>query len=517
MKLNVVSYLIKDGVKEEDALDKDKVSKRISILIDGTPCGLYLKRSQSEPKWSKLFNETPHIDKNLFKTESIKGLLIVAVENRLLAFTFGHGRSMIKSFMLERGFGLRVTLNLGDSEKIKSIDKSTLEKVSLNTRSQTSRNTNVNDFDFEFDQEILKSICAIVENDDDQDAEIISGCDSVSISTDVELDKFLDLAKRLIAAYANDKYKEKYPWVDFIQAISDPMLLEELNERMAFIINNDEFDNVWISPPEIVNYNDFSGFVYKIKRDQSPCYHGELDLFAYIAESKPHKPITIDVLKKREILIYNADEQCVIGWPVFHCLNCELDLNGEAYILNDGKWYRINTEFSESVNSFFNELKECKIYFPPYGGMKEGEYLRSIADGENFALLDQQWIYPKGTGNKLEFCDLLSQCNAFIHVKKYGSSSVLSHLVSQASVATDFLMNDPSVLEQVNKHLEDTYLSVDFNKNDSPRKYRVVLAIMQKKTGKLHLPFFSKVNLRHHARRLINMGFDVEMAKININ
>lgn len=517
MKLNVVCYLIKEGTTEEDALDKDKLSKRIAIEIDGVPCGLYIKKSRSEPKWSKLFNGLNGIDPNIFRSESVRGLLVVNIENRLFAFTFGHGRSMLKSFMVERGFGLRVTLNLGDSNQIKSIDKSTLEKVSLNTRSQTSKNTNVNDFDFEFDQEILKSICAVVEDTDSESSEVVSGCDSVSINTEIELDAFPDLAKRLLVAYRDDKYQQKYPWVDFIQFVSDPSLLQQLNQEMVKLLNEGEYDDVWISPPEVIDYNDFSGFVYKIRKDQSPCFHSELDLSTYIAESKPRKPITIDALKRREILKFNAEEKNIGGWPVFHCMNCELSLNGETYILNDGKWYRIDSEFSESVNNFFNSLDKCQIEFPPYNGMKEGEYLREIADGENFALLDQQWIHPKGTGNRLEFCDLLSQCDAFIHVKKYGSSSVLSHLFSQASVATDFLLNDPSVQEQVNKHLEETYLSVNFNSEDSPRKYRIVLAIMQKNPGDLHLPFFSKVNLRHHARRLINMGFKVELAKININ
>ena len=156
MKLNMVCYLIKEGISEDDALDKEKTSKRVPILIEGTPCGLYLKKSRSSPKWSKLFDDVVDIDRNIFKSESVRGLLIAPVEKRLLAFTFGHGRSMIKSFMVERGFGLKVALNIGDPDKIKSIDKSTLEKVSLNTRSQTSKNTNVNDFNFEFDQEILK-------------------------------------------------------------------------------------------------------------------------------------------------------------------------------------------------------------------------------------------------------------------------------------------------------------------------------------------------------------------------
>lgn len=517
MKLNVVAYLIKNGINEDDALDEEKISKRISVAIKNTICSLYLKKSYSEPRWSKLFSDIEDVNKGIFKSESVKGLLIVPVEDRLLAFTFGHGRSMIKSSMVERGFGLRVTLNLGDSEQIKSIDKSTLEKVSLNTRSQTSKNTNVNDFDFEFDQEILKSICAVVEDSNSECSEVVSGCDSVAMNTDVQLEYFPELAKRLLVAYYDNKYQEKYPWVDFIQAITDPVLLENLNENMMVIVNNAEFDSVWISPPEIINYNDFSGFVYKINNDQSPCYHGELNLCSYIAEARLKKPITIDTLKRKEIRVYNAAEQNVSSWPIFYCMNCELDLDNETYILNDGKWYRIDADFSKSVNDFFNELNDCEIAFPPYNGMKEGDYLRKIADGENFALLDQQWIYPKGTGNKLEFCDLLSQCNAFIHVKKYGSSSVLSHLFSQASVATDFLMNDASVQEQVNKYLENTYLMVNFNKEDSPRKYRIVLAIMQRNSGKLHLPFFSKVNLRHHARRLINMGFKVELAKINIS
>ncbi|WP_029934945.1 TIGR04141 family sporadically distributed protein [Thiomicrospira pelophila] len=516
MKLNVVCYLIKEGVSEEDALDKDKLSTRTPIEIKGIPCGLYIKKSRSEPKWAKLFSDINSIDPNIFRSESVRGLLVVNIENRLFAFTFGHGRSMLKSFMVERGFGLRVTLNLGDSEQIKSIDKSTLEKVSLNTRSQTSKNTNVNDFDFEFDQEILKSICAVVESNDSESSEIVSGCDSVSINTEIELDTFPDLAKRLLVAYEDDKYEEKYPWVDFIQFVSDPSLLQQLNEEMARLLNEEKYEDVWISPPEVIDYNDFSGFVYKIRNNQALCFHSELDLSTYIAESKPRKPITIDALKRREILKFNAEEKNNGSWAVFHCMNCELILDGETYILNDGKWYRIDSEFSDSVNNFFNSLDRSRIYFPPYNGMNEGHYLRKIADGENFALLDQQWIRPKGTGNSLEFCDLLSQCDAFIHVKKYGSSSVLSHLFSQASVATDFLMNDPSVQDQVNKHLEKTYLSVNFNSEDSPRKYRIVLAIMQKNAGDLHLPFFSKVNLRHHARRLINMGFKVELAKINI-
>ena len=519
MKLNVVAYLIKEGFTESDAIDESKAPQKLDLNIRDTECSLFLKESFSRPKWSEIFARVSEIDNRLFDSKSVQGLLLVNVLDRLIAFTFGHARSLIIPSAIERGFGLKVTLNLGNSEQIKSIDKSTLEKVSLNTRSQTSKNTNVNDFDFEFDQEILKSICAVVENEDSDELETVSGSDSVSIYTQIELDEIPNLAMRLISAYQSDRYQEKYPWVDFIQAVSDPLLLAELNNELIELINNDRLDDVWISPPEIVDYNDFSGFVYKQRKGQELCFHQELDLSVYLAEAKVKQPIeSIELLKRRAILIFNGSEQQINSWSIFSCLNSEIVLHDETFILNDGKWYRVDREFSDSVNSFFSALEFSDIEFPPYQNMKEGEYLREIADGENFALLDQKWVYPAGTGNgyRIEFCDLLSQCDSFIHVKRYGSSSVLSHLFAQATVATEFLMNDQTIQQQVNDHLEDTYLSVNFDNNQIPRRYRIILAIMQKTPGELHLPFFSKVNLRHHARRLQNMGFTVELAKITL-
>lgn len=71
------------------------------------------------PKWAELFNSIEEIDEFDFGTKSLKGLMIVPAQQRHLAFTFGYGKSMLYSHMIERGFGLRVALNLGDAEKNK--------------------------------------------------------------------------------------------------------------------------------------------------------------------------------------------------------------------------------------------------------------------------------------------------------------------------------------------------------------------------------------------------------------
>ncbi|WP_199611640.1 TIGR04141 family sporadically distributed protein [Flocculibacter collagenilyticus] len=516
MKLKVVAYLIKEGYKETDIINRDKKAKRIDVDINGKRNSLYIKSARSKPKWSGIFTTHPNVDESIFFSESVCGMFIVEAHGRLIAFTFGHAKSLLLPVVIQRGFGLRVSLNLGDSEQIKSIDKATLNKVALKTRSQTSKNTNVSDFDFEFDHEILKSISAVVEADHDE-LEIVSGSDSVSLYTKVSLEELPQIATRIMSAYMSDKYLLNYPWIDFIQPVTDPDTIFNLNDNIIHRLNSQNYESIWIACPEIMDYDDFSGFVYtkRTKQGCSVCMHPELDLKSYVKETKFKLPTNVEILKRKQVYAYNSDEVEVKAWSLFRCFNVEVELDGDIFVLNDSQWYRLEKKFSDSVNEFFKRLPRSTIDFPPYGALTEGEYLRKIADGENFALLDQKWIYPQGTGTRIEFCDLLSQCDAFIHVKKYGASSVLSHLFSQATVATELLLNDNTVLSQVNSYLDDTYLSVVFDKNKSPRTHRVVLAIMHNKQGEVHLPFFSKVNLRHHSRRLQNMGFTVEITKIN--
>ncbi len=118
-----------------------------------------------------------------------------------------------------------------------------------------------------------------------------------------------------------------------------------------------------------------------------------------------------------------------------------------------------------------------------------------------------------GAGGPFEFCDLLTPDYHIIHVKKYSSSSVLSHLFSQAYVSAEALINTSDVVTQVNAHLAELgNFQFVFNPATQPRN-RIVFAIMQPNET-LHMPFFSKVNFRQFAQRLGAMGYQVEVCRI---
>ena len=159
MKRNVVAFLSKEGLTLKDVQNGKKqfTSHHKNEEDDLVLC---LSNHTSQADWSSLFSDYDIGDQH-FKQKSVKGAFFVKVENRYVIFTFGHGRSLIEKLSIERGFGLRVSMNLGDPEQLKSIDKSTLDRVARNTRSQVALNSGIQDFDFAFDHEILKSITAI--------------------------------------------------------------------------------------------------------------------------------------------------------------------------------------------------------------------------------------------------------------------------------------------------------------------------------------------------------------------
>ncbi|BBL92439.1 hypothetical protein VroAM7_50920 (plasmid) [Vibrio rotiferianus] len=216
-----------------------------------------------------------------------------------------------------------------------------------------------------------------------------------------------------------------------------------------------------------------------------------------------------------EWLDSGADHIDSIGF--FESLNGDLTLNSLKYVLNDGRWYHVKKSFAKEVEDFFELLPRWHgLEDKPYMDQRECCYLRRIADGEQIAALDQHWVRHKDVKQNYEFCDLITQCNRLIHVKHYGGSSVLSHLFAQATNGVDMMLNCPEVIPQVQEHLEDTFVSFNFSPSGK-RVHTIVLAIIFPRLSDLHIPFFSKVNLRHHVRDMQNKGFVVELAKIPVD
>jgi|GEM_PF-1952843 len=521
MKINITIFLLKEGRSKADVLSDGVSPNSITTTIDDYEVDFYWKKQPSEPKWVKLFENHEAISELPLEGVNVQGLLVVEHEQRIFCVCFGHSRHMIDPLSIERYFGLKVALSLSDPELVKSIDKKVIDKIPLQSRMQSSKYVSMSSFDFDFEWQILKSLTGIVEDKEYQsDYEVVSGTDSVSIHTGLSSEDIPSLISRVWKAYKSEDYKTKFPLIDYIVPVRDKAVKEKLNNKIVEAINKEQYSSVWAAPPEIMDYQNFSGFCYKRKplRSASQPVDPDLDLSRCLKEKKAEQNVNLDWLKSTEIFVYDSNFQEVTRWPLYLCLNGEVKYENNLYLLNEGEWYQVEWNFFNSVTRYFDTFPRSPLYFPPYRGMNERDYLMKVRRVQGFYLMDRKLVRPDGAASSIEFCDLITSKNHLIHVKKYSSSSTLSHLFSQAYVSAETLLREPGIVDQVNEKLkEEGDFRFYFDSGDQPRKVTITFAIMQERDGFLHMPFFSKVNFKQYSMKLRDMGFKVELKKIRYN
>ncbi len=517
MKLNVTVFLLKNGRKRGEVLSNVSNLNHTVLKVNGVDADFYWKKNSSQPRWVKIFEGVEGIESDRMRTIGLQGLLVFETQNRVFCYTFGNARHLLDQLSIERYFGLKVALSLTDPELIKSIDKTNIDKLPLRSRAQSSKYVSISEFEFKFDWEILKSITGVVEKEGTEDYELVSGSDSVSLYTDFTLNAIEKLSGRLLSAYNDESYKVNFPWIDYIVPVRDRKLVEQLDENIVDHINAKDYEDVWASPPEIIEYGNFSGFCYRKRSGiNSQVISPDLDLESCLRAKKMEGKCELGWLKSTQVFIYSSDNQVLSSWPLYLCLNGELMIDGKLHLLSEGSWYQIDAGFCDQIEKYFREFPPASIRLPNYRGMLEGVYLSEVSKEKNLHLMDRKLVKAKGASSSIEFCDLITSENDMIHVKKYSSSSVLSHLFSQAYVSAETLLRAPEIQEQINSHLKGTGFNFNFDPKRHPRVCKIILAIMQKKPGKIHMPFFSKVNFKQYSQRLQDMGYIVELLKINI-
>jgi uncharacterized protein (TIGR04141 family) len=135
------TYVVKDGKGELGVL----------YLQTGYP---------SVPKWADLFKSVLPKKELDLTTKSARAVLIANVKQRKFCLTFGHAHFLLNPLGIERNFGLKVALNMGGKSSLRSVDKTSLEVVQIQSKEQSSKEVGIASFDFDYETDILKSITA---------------------------------------------------------------------------------------------------------------------------------------------------------------------------------------------------------------------------------------------------------------------------------------------------------------------------------------------------------------------
>ncbi|MFW9876825.1 MAG: TIGR04141 family sporadically distributed protein [Candidatus Thorarchaeota archaeon] len=519
-KYKLCAYLFKDNCSSwKDALkDSDRLTDYSIKDFGSKEMMLFVKDSFSNPpKWIGFF--AGHLSdelEELFNSSS-SAVLLVKQEKRIFAFTFGYGRNLLNLDVIEEAFGLKVALNSIDPDKIRSVDIKNLDTVVRHSKVQTSQVGSVDNFGMNIDRDILNAVTGF--SNDTVLGKQISGSMSLHISVAIKIYELPELCSRLLEKYNDKTYTEYFPWVDHISDVKNNPLINELNDLLLAAIHNKEYESksLFLAVPELVDWESVQGFKYKTSDK-------ELREDIHIADVLPSDEevknnVNIRWLKMKKVYCMGADNDEIIeSWPLYYCINYELEKDSASYLLHGGKWFKIDTDYVKSVSKEVTGIPEYTNYkFLEYQDRNEGEYNKRVyeSDKKSCVLMDKKNISYGGGQSKIEFCDLYINKKDFAHVKRFRGSASLSHLFFQGLNSAFLVLTDSGFMKKVNNELPSGWKFDETHQLRAP-EYEVVFAVISKvkKGVKDIFPFFSKVSLLQVYKQLRAYGYNVSIANI---
>ena len=472
----------------------------------------YVPSNTHKPIWLEKFFLMDN--ENLIQANS-KVVLIdkVIIDGKEIKFAvvFGQAKALFADDVFEEQFGLKIVLNLAEQNPIRKISKLSIGGNQKQSQEQMPKTTSINDFGFEVDRDLIKFV-TIKCNDEIFGKGNITGGDILSIqaNTDINnIDKFLEQCYK---KYKEDNYKTNFDWVDNIKYIKSKEIKERLNDILIEYIKNKKWENVWMIVPEIIQWEKINGFRYGNNEE----IFDDIEIENVIKDKDIN---SINDLKKNKICVIDEDGNEINKWNAFKCITAEIEYGENQYCLNNERWYKIDKNYANRIKNEYNKIKISNINFIDYDDTmkKEDDYnekLSNSLDGSYLMHKVGEIPFGEGTGNKIELCDIMTNKNELIHIKKNGGSAYLSHLFNQATVSAELLLDDEFRKKSNNKIAKvgfDFRFPNDFKASD----YTIIIAIITKNHDRIpKIPFFSQVSIRYAERMLRNLGYNVEMKNI---
>lgn len=515
-------YLLKEGFDATNALKDDHA---LDDAIAGTalPEGstlFVLDNMPTAPWWKTYFG----IQKDL--KQALKGAIVfLPVNKRVFAVTFGHVSHNLLDTSYEYDFGLRVTLNCLDPDKLKSTD--ILEPSGAKRqRTQMPTDSDLTYFDFDQDTTILKSLTGKVKAEHKSLFKHATGASNVRVSSDVTPDGLPELCGKLLNLYGDDTYKTTFPGLQNISPVRDPLTMMSLDGLLIEAVKS-KSDSLSLSVPEILNYHDglwatFSGAGAGMIYDDVFIgrYYEYLQLRGVSLNN-----IDVEVLRKHFLNL--TDEE---GKPrgerhsIYKCLIFDTTLpeSGETYHLCDGNWYLVDTNFVSQLSTFLDPFC-AESTFPEFTHENEGAFNEAVAaSGAGLICLDKTSITPSGQ-KAVEPCDvyeILDGKAVLHHVKISTLSAQLSHLFNQGTNSVHLLRDDGEAREKLKALVSASAPANAQDEFTSPigeDKFKVVFQIITHKNADakaLNFPLFSRISLMRALKDLRRMGIEAAFAFI---
>lgn len=538
--LKISLFLHKDVSDFQECIKESALDKVTQYKIDSEKIGLdgyiYIhEKTKNFPPWKGQLEKIAE-DGNIKIEENVsnKAVVVVKYEENYFSLTYGRGKSIIDDDKIVKNFGLKVSANLIEPNRIKSLNSFSIGEAIILNNKQASILSSQDQMQVDKEKEILKSIAGSPK--DDSIAKFLYGSDSLNITVNYDITGLKNLIEGYYNAYNKEYYKDNgFEWIDNIKNVKNKKTKNILNQQLVKAIVLGEFDNIVVSPNEIIDWGDAEKYIVNgIGEDNEFSIHDTKfsKYFRYIKEDFDETIDTVDTinydkiinkLKRNKIKIkYISSEEKQDIANIYKCLVFETIIEDKKFILCFGDWYEVNEIYYDNIKEKISKISISSIELPPFkSGEKEEIYNERVSNQNlEYILMDQKNYQPKEYGkSKIEICDIFTSDNELVHVKIARGSSSFSHLFAQGLVSAKLLANDNNVINFINESINEKNTFNILNKDKSNEEFEIVYAIIDNRDKRMDeiIPFFSMINLVQVTENLSSMGYKFSITRIPVN
>jgi uncharacterized protein (TIGR04141 family) len=487
------------------------------------------------PGWVDFLGQLAPEVRTELRTQSCAAILFVQTAKpakRLFAICFGQGHHSLDESAIERGFGLKVTLNQVSRDRLRTIDSAALDSTVMQRRTQASRNADLGAFEINTDRDLIR--LAAGSPTSSTFAKALSGRDALSVRAPVAPGAIIAYCERALHIYGQKTYQRDFKFIDHIQPVGDPKLRDILDalafDELKTLVGGGASDLHLAIPDILAPEEDLEIGYFGIGLPSGrKAAFGELAVEDYVAELQRGSFSSIasmaEVRASHEICVVkdgHADREH--RRKLYSCFVFEASQGNQTYVLFDGQWYLVDNVFHAEVEKAYSNLI-APAFVTSTKAKNEREFIAELLADASLLCLDQTRANPTNVkGANLEPCDFLSTSRQLIHLKDGHGSSPLSHLWNQGLVSTESFVRDAgfrtafrkAVTAREKQYSKSGFLALipDGRTKPVPADFSIVYGVMRHPNARsrsLGLPFFSKIALRAVAERLDLMGFKVEL------
>ncbi|WP_158641438.1 DUF6119 family protein [Amycolatopsis eburnea] len=527
--MQITLNLLRSGIELSRALLREATRFReIDVHppnVEGVNWRLFVRSKPAKPAaWTQSVASIVVDPSGLsrLRTQSSAGVLLVGLQDRVFAVTFGTGHHALEPVTVEPGFGLRVTANVVAHDRVTSANTKGFNRSARSQKTILPAASAFADLGVEPAEEWIRQLSGRVT--DNAFASTVEGSDSLRLNIkEFSLRGLPVKLHQIMSHYENDAYRETFPFLDnFIRLGRDDPVVGGLDAAVAELVRSRDASVAFAAPDP---FEQLAIHHYRIGYYQ----HVDLDelttdsVYEVLEEFEQYD----DVLQKVKVRALNEDSEDVDRrYSLYDYVQVEVDhADGGRYALTSGSWFRIDRDYLAEVDEYVEGMADltadldladwdpAALKPKKKSDTAEGLYNERLARDRKWQLLDKEnLVYSRY--QRIEVCDVLTPDRQLLCVKNATKSSTLSHLFAQGSVSASS-MHEAKYQNHLMGFMRRLDRSAQYGRRED---WTFVYAIATAKLGPVgkSLFFFSKLNLVIHARQIEALGYRVALAKIQM-